>query len=102
MTERVTAAAAMRRAEQVAAAQGAHEDICAERYGRINEKLEEVKDVQGDLAAGQTKAAEKQEKDIVKIYDLMWKVAFGVIGTLVASVVSLIGVVFLLVTKGLE
>ncbi len=49
---------------------------------------------------GTGRGTEKQEKDIVKIYDLMWKVAFGVIGTLVASVVSLIGVVFSLVTKG--
>ncbi len=39
MSERITAAAAMRKAEQVAAAQESHEEICAVRYRSIDRSI---------------------------------------------------------------
>lgn len=44
MTERVTARDAMNAAAEAKAGLAAHEDICAERYRRLDEQLGDVKE----------------------------------------------------------
>lgn len=46
MSERKTVAGAHARIDMAEQAQGDHEKLCAERYGTINEKIDDLKDGQ--------------------------------------------------------
>ncbi len=84
MTERATAAGALARIEK-------HEEVCAERYERIDDKLGAMKEVQARAADSHSKDIQDLKEDHLKpMRDYMTRLNWMMITTLLAVVGSLV------------
>lgn len=67
-----------------------HEDACTERYAAIANSQEQTNAAIANLATALETASKARNASISKVYGLLWKVAFAVIGVLACWVIALL------------